>query len=366
MTERMTDEKIFTTADRLLMSGIQPTAELIAQSLSVSTDEVQEILSGWWAQAPQRLSLAVPKIVVPEVPDALAKSFAVIWQQAIQEANALYQQEQRHQSVGVDELKREADEHLQESKSRLVELEDRLRNSQAEKEELVSQIKGLEAEVNVLKTNLASETSQRKQEEKARMNVEQELNHLRKTHDDSKRTFDQRIKDEQRHTLDAISKADADVRYYRGALEKLRDDVGKKESALTKNIHDLQAEQARKDAKAEAQKTQIKSLEEELKNIKLNASGQSRDLSKINNQLLSESNKNKRLEDKLKEIEEELKKARQKQVTLATEHSRREAALRNQYKEKEEELVRTLAKITSLEKRIVTQDEEVRRLNSRL
>ncbi|MGB0283076.1 MAG: hypothetical protein ACPGAE_12945, partial [Neptuniibacter sp.] len=184
--------------------------------------------------------------------------------------------------------------------------------------------------------------------------------------EDSKRVFDQRIKDEQRRGLDEVSKADADVRYYRGALEKLRDEVGKKESALTKSIHDLQAEIARKDAKLEAQKTQTKSLESELKELKLNSSGQNRDLSKINNQLLSETNKNKRLEDKVKNLEEDILLSRQKQVSASSEQARREASIRSKYQEKEEELVRTLAKLSALEKKVVTQDEEIRRLNSRI
>lgn len=366
MSNIVSEDTIFSTADRLLMAGVKPSVELIAQSLNSTETEVGPFLDVWWAHVPERLSLSAPEITVPDVPEPLLKSFAVIWQQAVQEATGLYVQEQHHQSIGFDEVKREADESLQESKNRLVELEDRIRSQQAENEELASQIKGLEAEIKVLKTSLASETSQRKGEEQARLNIEQELNHLRKTYDDSKRTFDQRVKDEQRHSLEAVSKADADIRYYRSALEKLRDEVGKKESALTKNIHDLQAELARKDAKSDAHKTQIKSLEDELKNIKLNASGQSKDLSKINNQLLSESNKNKRLEDKVKDLEEEIKRARQKQISISNEQSRRESNIRSQYKEKEEELVRALAKVSSLEKRIVTQDEEIRRLNSRL
>ncbi|WP_420597959.1 DNA-binding protein [Neptuniibacter sp.] len=366
MSNNVTEVNVFDTADRLLMAGVKPTSELISQSLGGDAEETEQLLNDWWARVPERLSLAVKEFSIPDIPDPLAKSFSVIWQQAVQEANSFHLQERKTQAVGVDEVKREADENLQQSKGRLIELEDRLRKQQQIHEDVLSQVKGLEAEVKVLKTSLAGETSQRKTEEQARLNVEQELTLLRKTHDDSKRVFDQRIKDEQRRGLDEVSKADADVRYYRGALEKLRDEVGKKESALTKTIHDLQAEVARKDAKLEAQKTQTKSLETELKELKLNSSGQNRDLSKINNQLLSEANKNKRLEDKVKDLEEDLKRARLKQVSVSTEQSRREAGIRAKYQDKEEELVRALAKVSGLEKKIVTQDEEIRRLNSRI
>lgn len=359
-------EKIYTEADRLLLAGRQPTAELIIESLSCDLQDAERNLMNWWTLVPQRLTKTDAKLVLPDVPEALGQAFARVWQQAVQEANSQFVIDKHSQDVGLDVVRREADESLKESKGRLLELEERLREEISKKEDILTQVKGLEAEIGVLKVNLAAETSQKKQEEQNRLNVEQELNHLRKTYDDSKRTFDQRIKEEQRHTLDAVSKADADVRYYRGALEKLRDDVGKKESALTKNLHDMQAELARKEVKNDTQKTQIKSLEDELKRIKADTTSQTRDLSKVNTSLLSESNKNKRLEDKVKVLDGELRKARQKQVSLTTEQSRREGAIRAQLKEKDDELVYALAKATSLEKKIIAQDEEVRRLNARL
>ncbi|PIE23803.1 MAG: hypothetical protein CSA60_04025 [Neptuniibacter caesariensis] len=359
-------EIIFSTADRLLMAGVQPTLSGIAESLGKSESEVEGEFKAWWGRVPERLLVSSNSVVIPDVPEVLGQSFARIWEQAVQEASSNFVQLQHKQEVGIDIARREADESLQESRARMLDLEDKLRDQARLNEELKSQLKEAEAEVGVLKTSLAAETSQRKQEEQSRLNVEQDLNHLRKTYDDAKRTFDKRIKDKERHALETVSKSDADVRYYRGALGKLRDEVGKKESALTKTIHELQAELARKDAKSDMQKSQIKSLEDELEKIKSDTSGQSRDMAKINAKLLSESNKNKRLEDKIKELDEEVRKARQKQVSLSNEQARRENSIRNQFKGREEELVRSLAKIASLEKKIITQDEEIRRLNSRL
>lgn len=366
MNDMDLQNKTYAAADRLLMAGVQPTLDIVAQSLGHETTDIEDHFNDWWHVVPQRLASATSPVVIPDVPDVLSQAFARVWQQAVEEASSKFVVDKQRQDIGLDLVRREADESLQASKSQLLDLEDKLRKQVNNNESVQTQVKGLEAEIEVLKANLMSETSQRKQQEQTKSNVEQELTHLRKTYDDSKRTFDQRIKDEQRHTLDAVSKADADVRYYRSALEKLRDEVGKKESALTKSIHDLQAELARKDAKNDTQKTQIKSLEDELKKIKQDSTGQNRDLSKLNSQLLSEANKNKRLESKIKELDEEIKKARQKQVVLANEQSRRESGIRSQYKEKEEELVRALAKASSLEKKIITQDEEIRRLNSRI
>ena len=365
MNDLVLREKVYSTADRLLLAGMQPTLALISESLGCDQQEIEVGFNEWWALVPERIAINVSNVVVPEVPESLSQSFAKLWQQAVQEASGQLSVDKHTQDVGLEVAKREADESLKESRGRLTDLEDKLRAEVNKTEDVASQVKALEAEIEVLKANLMAETSQRKQEEQSRLNVEQELNHLRKTHDDSKRTFDQRIKEEQRHTLEAVSKADADVRYYRGALEKLRDEVGKKESALTKNIHDMQAELARKDVKNDTQKTQIKSLEAELKQIKLDTSSQSRELAKINSSLLAESNKNKRLEDKIKTLDEEVRRARQKQVSLTTEHSRREGSMRGQFKDKEEELVRSLAKIASLEKKVISQDEEIRRLNAR-
>ncbi|MDO6515502.1 MULTISPECIES: DNA-binding protein [unclassified Neptuniibacter] len=365
MSDLALKEKIYSTADRLLLAGFQPTALLISESLGCDEAIVETDLHEWWALVPERIVLNVTDVSVPEIPESLTQSFSKLWQQAVQEANGLLSVDKHSHDAGLEVVRREADESLKESRGRLSDIEERLRAEINKKEDAETQIKALEAEIEVLKANLMAETSQRKQEEQSRLNVEQELNHLRKTYDDSKRTFDLRIKEEQRHTLEAVSKADADVRYYRGALEKLRDEVGKKESALTKNIHDLQAELARKDVKNDTQKTQIKSLEAELKQIKQDTSGQTRELSKINSSLLAESNKNKRLEDKVKVMDEEVRRARQKQVSLASEHSRREASIRSQFKDKEDELVRSLAKINSLEKKIIAQDEEIRRLNAR-
>jgi len=366
MSNNVTQSNVFDTADRLLTSGIQPTAEIIAQSLNGSESEVAEFLQNWWAQAPERLSLSIQPQSIPDVPQSLMQSFSVLWQQAVQEASSIHLQEIQVQTVGVDEVKRETDISLKESKGRLIDLENRLRKQRQEHEEALAQVRGLQAEMKVLKANLASETSHLKKEEQARLKAEQELILLRKSYDDNKRVFDQRIKDEQRRCLDEVSKADADVRYYRNALEKIRDESGKKESALTKSIHSLQAEIARKDAKVDAQKTQTKSLEMELKELKLNANGQNKDLTAINNKLLAETNKNKRLEDKIKELDEDLLRERRKQNTASSEQARREASIRLKYQEKEDELVKALAKISSLEKKVLTQEDEIRRLTSRV
>ena len=196
--------------------------------------------------------------------------------------------------------------------------------------------------------------------------MENDLVHLKKAHEDSKRTFEQRLKEDQRHALDQISKSEADARYYRNASEKLRDDAGNKETNLTKKNHDLQSEIARHEVRIDTQYTLIRSQDEELKTLKQEASQQSRELSSITASLLAESNKAKRLEHKRKELDGEVKRLNQKALNSATEWGRRENMLRNELRTAQEELQRAQLKVVNLEKRSIAQDEEFRRLKSKI
>ena len=54
---------------------------------------------------------------------------------------------------------------------------------------------------------------------------------------------------------------------------------------------------------------------------------------------------------------------RQKQTVLSNEQTRRENHIREQLKQKEDELFSVVGKISDLEKKVTLQDEEIRRLN---
>lgn len=362
----MIKEQIYRCADRILTTGVQPTPEEISTDCQMNIDEVLPHWQSWKRDLSARISFGQKEVYVPDAPDSLSMAFGRIWQQAVEEASSRLVSDQRHVGTNVEEAGRVTDDTIKEMQYRQQDLENRLREQNQKVGELGGQNKALEAELSVLKSGLASETTQRKQEEQIRSNVEHELAHLRKTYEDSKRTFDQRIKDEQRHMLEAVSKADVDVRYYKNALEKFRDEVGKKESVLTKSIHDIKAELAKKDVKIDTQRTQLRSQEAELKLLKQDGSLQSRELSRYTSSLLAETNKTKRLEDKGRDLDGEIRRLNQKQHNATIDWSRRENSLRKQLKDKDDELVRTMARLTSLEKRIIAQDEELRRMNSRL
>mgnify|MGYP000283025171 CR=1 FL=1 len=367
MSDRV-DPTIFNlTADNMLQRGIIPTAELIAAELNTDPDCLSEMLAEWWDSLSGRLQAVNGAMIsVPDVPSSLNKSFQTLWNQALQEAQALVMSDKEDQLLAGEESRKHSEQELKRLYEDQTEQENKYRHLRTKLEAETSQIQALEAEISVLKINLGAVTSDLKTAEQRYHNVEQEMALLQKKLDDSKRTFDQRVKDEQRHSLEQVSKAEADVRYYRGSLDKIRDESGRKESALTKEIHDLQAVVAKRDVKLESQKNQIKILEDELKRYKTDVDHGSRQLNKVSGSILSEQNKNKRLSDKVKELTEETKRLNQKQLAAANEATRREGALRGQVKLKDDELIRAIGRVTGLEKRITSQEEEIRRLKSRL
>ncbi|MGB0468504.1 MAG: hypothetical protein ACPGF7_13380 [Pontibacterium sp.] len=366
MSEMISNEALFTAAERVMRDGGVPTLDVMAEALSCDPVELKEPYEHWWALLAGRMRSGsrTVDVSIHDVPDTINTAFSRIWNEALHEAYNSFNLERRYQNVGAEELQRHHEEELHRTRARIDEVEDRHREQVEVNGDAQLHIKALEAEVKALKASLTSETGQRKDAEHKTSKIDQELMHLRRSADEARRTFEQRLKDEQRSALESVSKSEADVRYYRGALEKVRDESGKKESALTKTIHDIKAELAKKDVKIESHLTQIKSLESSLKLVKQERSGLSRDLAKLNSTILTEANKNKRLEEKVVTQQEDLRVAQQKKVAAANEAARRENALRTQLSEREDEIMRLRGRNTVLEKRMITLDEEIRRAKS--
>ncbi|MCV6611663.1 MAG: DNA-binding protein [Amphritea sp.] len=367
MSQQITSEQFSIAADALLQEGVAPSVEKLTNMLQADAGQLQCLLDEWWQQLPARMQLLDRDApLIPDLPSTLAKSVQSLWLQAVQEAQSALSHDKQYQQLASEEARRHSETELKRAQNQQADMDMRYRELQQQMGEEKHHVQALDAEISVLKINLTTATSELKSEEQRRQNVEQELNLLQKTLDDSKRTFDQRVKDEQRHSLEQVAKAEADTRYFRNALEKLRDEGGRKESALTKDIHNLQALVAKKDVKLETLQNQIKALETELKRFKSEGSQSVRERSKLSGSLLSEQNRSKRLEDKAAELTEELKRANQKQISSANEAARRENTLRGQLKDKNEELLRANAKQVSLDKKMTAFEEEIRRLRSRL
>ncbi|MEH6443590.1 MAG: DNA-binding protein [Oceanospirillaceae bacterium] len=362
----MEKELVFTSAESLLMRGEQPTTDNIMAATGLDQNIVEKELLQWWQSVPDKLSFKDNTISVPGLPESLGAAFGRIWQQAIEEAETRLRADSRTLSHANEEVKKLSDDTLKESHNRRSQLEVEVRKLKIKVEDFEVHNRSIEAELSVVKTAMNSEATGRKKEEHLKAKLENDLVHLRKAHEDAKRTFEQRIKEDQRHALDQISKSEADARYYRTASEKLRDDAGNKETSLTKKNHDLQSEIARHEVRIDTQYTQIRSQEEEIKVIKQTSLTQSRDLAGSTSALLAENNKSKRLEQKRKEQDGEIKRLNQKALNTATEWGRRENLLRNELRTAQEELQRAQLKVANLEKRSISQDEEIRRIRSKL
>ncbi len=357
--------RIFSAADNALLSGQLPDSARLALQLELPGEFVEAALVQWCGALPDRVRLD-QRGALPDIPEVLSQSFLRLWHQAVQEAQSTLSLNHQQQNFGDEETRRLSEEALKHSQGIHQELEARYREQGLKLEEARQQAKTLEAEITVLKNNFGVEMGERKREEQRRINAEHELEQLRKQYEDHRRTTESRVKDEQRKSVDAVAKAEVEIRHYRNMLDKIRDEAGKKEAALTRELHELQARFARRDVKVETQAAQIKVLEEEVAIAKQEVSLQHRDLTKLNSDLLAQGNKNKRLESKVKEKEEEILKLNQREISASADAARREKGLRSQLKERDEELMKAQARVTALEKRVVSQDEENRRLNSRI
>lgn len=366
MSEIISNETFFNAAERIMNDGGIPTLDIMAEALACDVETLKEPYEAWWGLLAGRVRRGgrMVDVSVQDVPEVINSAFSRIWTEALHEAHSHFSLERRTEKVGEEEQHRHHEEELIRSRGRVDEIEDRLRVQVELTGEEKTHVKALGAELKALKASLESETGQRKDEEHRVSDLEQELAQMRRSRDEARRVFEQRLKDEQRNALDTVSKSEADVRYYRGSLEKVREDSGKKESALTKSIHDLKAELAKKDVKIDSHFTQIKSLEAELKLVKQSQGINNRDISKLNSQLLAETNKSKRLEEKVVSLQEELRISQQKKVASSNEASRRENAIRSQLTERDDELSRIRGRNITLEKRLISLDEEVRRVKA--
>lgn len=367
MSQQISTEAFNKAADVMLKSGKSPNTTDLAQVLGADEQVLNELLEQWWSVLPDRIRmLGDSSVKLPELPESIVHSVESLWQHAVQEAQSALSTDKQYQQLASEDARRHSETELFKAQNQQAEMDQVFREVQQQLEQEKHHVQVLDAEISVLKINLATVTTEQKTEEQRRLNTEQELNLLQKKMDDSKRTFDQRVLEEQRHGLDQVAKAEADTRYYRSALEKLRDECGRKESALTKDIHNLQALAAKKDVKLDTGKTQIKTLEAELKRYQTDDSQSVRERSQLSSALLSEQNRSKRLEDKVNEIKEELKRVSQKNISVANDASRRENMLRGQLKDKDEDVMRANARLVSLDKKITANEEEIRRLRSRL
>ncbi|GAA0686376.1 hypothetical protein GCM10009104_10290 [Marinobacterium maritimum] len=359
--------EIFTVADQCLTSGEVPSSErLIAQMPDVAPAHLEQVLGEWWQQLPVRVRLQeMPGSAVPEVPESMQHLFARVWRQAMDEASRLHQQQAQESAPDTAEQQRVCDDALKRSRDEIVELEQRYREQSFKLDQAQERQTALEGELHQLKQDRASEVTELQKEKQLRVNAQQDLEQLRKTYEDAQRVFDQRVRDEQLHNLEALAKAEVDTRHYRNALDKLRDESGRKEADLAREANELRNRLSRSEAKVETLSSQVRAQEEALRELQSQDAQQQREQAQISAQLLSANNRNKRSEEQLRQLEDRLQGLNQKQAETSSDSARREAQLRTQLQQREDEVQKVQAKAQAYEMRVEALEEEIRRLKQR-
>lgn len=356
---------VYGLADRLLNEGQRPTPELIAAQIGCAADDpaLAEALDNWWGSIGGRVQ--VLEAPAESVPDSFQRALKLLWQDAVREAARQVDNERRSLDQSLESIRRESQSVISGSRADYETLEHRYQVETARAEEAAAQVKMLEAELTVLKANLSGEVVQRKQYEEKVADHKAELRRSEKQAEEARRTFDQRLKEEQSHCQDQLAKTEAELAHVRRMLEQARDQSGKKDAALTRNLHDLQTEIVKRDVKLETLQGQIKSLEAELKQLRGENAQQRREITKLNASLLSETNRNKRNDEAVRQLQEELRKEQQRASQLNGDASRKEQELRNQIKARDDELMRVRASLNSAQKKQLTQEEVIRRLTQK-
>lgn len=365
--EKSLRSRFFAAADRALAVGRYPALSDLQEQSRVEDPVLAEALLAEWRRGLSgRLGSSVSAGPGNELPDSVQSSMQRLWQLALEEARERIAQVQLLQENPAEQAAEVCSIALRESRCEMNELEQRFGELQRRYEMLEERSAGLDGQNKELQQNVLSERLERQKAEQLHANVCQELAQLHKSYEDAKKVFDQRIKDEKRYSLEAVAKADVDTRHYRNALEKLRDESGRNEAALSRELRAAQEGLARRDGKVDTLSNQIRQLDDELKRLKSEDAQQSKEQASLNSQLLAERNRVKRYEAQVADLEQTRDKLNLKLDALITDASRREQQLRVQLQASEEAMLKLRGSATGMEDRIAALEEENRRLKARL
>ncbi|MDH2434949.1 DNA-binding protein [Pokkaliibacter sp. MBI-7] len=365
MSAKTVREQVFAVADDLLMSGTEPVLRLVGARLAdVDDTAIQTTLQEWWLMLPQRIQYRLP--IASDLPKEVVQVVQGLWDQAVRQASAQLEHERRQMAAQLEQQESDASQHVERLRTEIVGHEVHNEQLRSRIDELEQKVKTLQAELSLQKATLHAELQKRGQAEQRELDIKHELDRVIKNRDESRLQFESRLKDEQARLVEAQSRYKAEVGQMRIAHDQLRDDASKKDSALTRQIHELQAELARAEVKSETQLTQLKSYEQELKGYRLESASSSRDLSKLNAQLLTEVNKSKRFEQRIQELESAQKEVGKRVSSSNAETMRRESDLRQQVLEREDELLRLRAQLKQQQTVMSAREEEMKRLQARM
>ena len=193
-----------------------------------------------------------------------------------------------------------------------------------------------------------------------------EMKRAQASSEEAKKLLDNRMKEEMARHQESISKVKSKMSYYSHQLDKLRDEWGKKETALNSQVQDLQGEVARSAVTHDTQFSQIRSQDEELRKYRGEITSQSRNMSKSTSQALASTNRLKRLENELQQLEFEIKELKNRTMVDKSDTARREADLRTLLKSRDGENFQINNKVSDLQRTLIAREEEIRRLTAKL
>lgn len=357
--------QFFAAADAMLAAGRNPEPEFLLDQCRLNDiAEAEELLSEWRKGLGNRLGTPRSPIA-GEVPESVQAMMARLWQAAVDEATDRANLIQQIRVQPEEAQAKACDDALRESRGEISELEKRYGELERRFEALQDRATAREKEIESLKQDLSQERNEHQRTAQMHANVCQELAQLQKTHQDAQKVFEQRLKDEKRYSLEAIAKAEVDTRHYRNALDKLRDESGRAEADLSRQLSGVESQLGKRDAKIDTLTTQLKLTSDELGRLKSEDVQQNKEQAQLSSQLLAERNKVKRLEKQVLEGEQARDKVAARLEALTAESSKREQQLRSQLQNSEDQLQKSQSSLATMEKRIAALEEENRRLKNR-
>jgi chromosome segregation ATPase len=344
MDDRIDTAKLHKIANELMFSGEQISVQAIADKMLIeANEELSRQLEHWWITQESRVSFrrSISPNNRPDVPETVYQSVQLMWENALE-----------------DEL------YL--SKAQLEAIEGSNQRLRVQLSESQNNVKKLEAERAMLRSNLqSSETNVSSMNHKV-SEANAEMQRAQTSSEEAKKQLDKRMKEEVSRHQASMSKLETKISYYRHQLDKLRDDFNKKEVALNAQVQDLQGTVARSAVTHDTQFSQIRSQEEELRKYRGEITSQSRHMSQSNSQALASTNRLKRLEDGLQQREVDIKELKKRTILDKSDASRREKDLRKLIKSREVESGAVSNKLNELQRTIIAREEEIRRLTAKL
>lgn len=352
-------QAIFALADKLFLSGLWPQAAQVSDKLQLSEDEATKGLAAWQVELPRRAVIAN----VQEEPSADFKNaLSSLWKDAVSTAAFQYRQD-------LESLSNQHESSQQEILSVNQELQQQLLESQKKIDHLQNQAGHEVEERSVLLAGFENTKKQlddkTKEAAKHQERVEQLTNdnaRVQRQLDETRETFESRLKEEQHHQQDQHAKLENEIRNIRLQSQTRSDEFSKTESALNKQINDLQAELSKRELKLESIVSQSRSVESELKKLQSKQGGQQQELTQMKNQLLAESNKSKRLDEKIQKLTKELGSQQQATKQASTEAASRESKLRQENQRLMSEMNNLNHQLSVFEKKLASKEDQLKKL----